>query len=90
MYINQHLLSVLKKYLQSDSDNPFADIDNFGRNTNPNIDELEEYLNSPTISGPSTNDPLQYWASFSRSPLARMATDYLSAPGKCSTLLYQC
>jgi hypothetical protein len=68
---------------QSREDDPFADINNFGRSTNKDVDELEEYLSSATISGRTVDNPLQYWASLGDSPLARMATDYLSAPGVC-------
>ena len=71
---------------QSDDDNPFADIDNFGRGPNVEIDELEEYLNTPTVQGKLGNNPLCYWATQTPSPLSRMATNYLLAPGKSTNI----
>jgi hypothetical protein len=73
---------------QSDDNNPFADIDNFGRTANIEIDELEEYLNTPTVQGKLADDPLRYWATQTPSPLSRMASDYLLAPGKSTNIRY--
>ena len=61
-------------------DNFFDELDDFG--TDPAIDELEEYLNTPTISTKGL-EPLTWWYAIGDSnPLARMAIDFLSAPGK--------
>jgi len=58
----------------------FDALDDFGTDTT--TDELEEYLNTPTISTKSL-EPLVWWHAIGESnPLARMAIDFLSAPGK--------
>jgi len=58
----------------------FDALDDFGTDTT--TDELEEYLNTPTISTKSL-EPLVWWYAIGESnPLARMAIDFLSAPGK--------
>jgi hypothetical protein len=58
----------------------FDELDDFG--TDPAADELEEYLNTPTISTKAL-EPLMWWNAIGESnPLARMAIDFLSAPGK--------
>jgi hypothetical protein len=65
---------------QSTRDDFFDELDHFG--TDPAIDELEEYLNTPTISTKGL-EPLTWWYAIGESnPLARMAIDFLSAPGK--------
>jgi len=57
----------------------FAALDDFG--TDATSDELEEYLNTPTIATKNL-DPLAWWYAIGiSSPLARMALDFLSAPG---------
>ena len=60
-------------------DSLFSSLDDFG--TDDLSDELEEYLNMPTISTKGL-DPLMWWHAIGDSPLARMAIDFLSAPGK--------
>ena len=58
----------------------FADIDNFGRTVS--ADALEEYLAAPSLSG--VDDPIQWWSAMlngGQNVLARMALDFLSAPG---------
>ena len=61
-------------------DNFFTKLDDFGTDTT--IDELEEYLNTPTISTQGL-EPLTWWYAIGESnPLARMAIDFLSASGK--------
>ena len=61
-------------------DNLFDELDEFG--TDPAADELEEYLNTPTISTKAL-EPLTWWYAIGESnPLARMAIDFLSAPSK--------
>jgi hypothetical protein len=67
----------------------FDELDDFG--TDPATDELEEYFNIPTISTKAL-EPLMWWHAIGESnPLARMAIDFLSAPGKpwimCDVLL---
>jgi hypothetical protein len=55
-------------------------LDDFGTDTA--ADELEEYLNTPTITAKAL-EPLVWWHAIGESnPLARMAIDFLSAPGK--------
>jgi hypothetical protein len=46
-----------------------------------NTDALEDYLSSAPIS--NVNDPIAWWYGMSSGgdPLARMALDFLSAPG---------
>jgi hypothetical protein len=48
-------------------------------------DALETYLNTPVI--PSIQDPLLYWHGMSRSndPIAPMALNFLSTPGRFSS-----
>ena len=65
--------------IQSGRDSLFSSLDNFG--TNDHSDELEEYLNTPTISTKSL-DPLMWWHVIGEGPLAWMAIDFLSAPGR--------
>lgn len=61
-------------------DDFFDELDDFGTETT--IDELEEYLKTPTISTKGL-EPLTWWNQIGDSnPLARMAIDFLSAPGK--------
>jgi len=58
----------------------FDELDDFG--TNPATDELEEYLNMPTISTKAL-ELLTWWYAIGESnSLAQMAIDFLSAPGK--------
>jgi hypothetical protein len=55
-------------------------LDDFGTDTT--ADELEEYLNTPTITAKAL-EPLVWWHAIRESnPLAHMAIDFLSAPGK--------
>ena len=65
--------------VKASKDTLFSALDDFG--TNDLSDELEEYLNTPTISTKGL-DPLVWWHAIGDSPLSRMATDFLSAPGK--------
>ena len=61
-------------------DDFFDELDDFGTVTT--VDELEEYLNTPTISTKGL-EPLMWWYTIGDSnPLAHMAIDFLSAPGK--------
>lgn len=61
-------------------DDLFDELDDFGTDTA--TDELEEYLNTPTINTKGL-EPLAWWYAIGESnPLARMAIDFLSAPGK--------
>jgi hypothetical protein len=56
----------------------FSALDDFGTDTTS--DELEEYLNTPTISTKNL-DPIAWWHAIGiSSPLGRMAIDFLSAP----------
>lgn len=58
----------------------FDELDDFGTDTT--TDELEEYLNTPTVSTKGL-DPLTWWYVIGESnPLACMAINFLSAPGK--------
>ena len=57
----------------------FSELDDFG--TDVASDELEEYLNTPTIMTKLLN-PLIWWHAIRDSPLSRMAIDFLSAPGE--------
>ena len=68
------------KYKQGPTrDNFFDELDDFG--TDSTTDELEEYLNTPTISTKGL-EPLTWWYAIGESnPLARMAIDFLCAPG---------
>ncbi len=80
---------------QTDSDDPFADVDNFGWNMEQ--DPFEAYIRAPQFD---CGDPISHWTAKldKRSPrmktktvtperaLARMALDFLSAPGKLSAL----
>jgi hypothetical protein len=64
----------------------FAALDDFSTDTAS--DELEEYLNTPTISTKNL-DPLAWWYAIGiSSSLAWMAIDFLSVPGKyyCSMM----
>jgi hypothetical protein len=65
--------------IQAGRDSLFSSLDDFG--TDDLSDELEEYLNTPTISTRSL-DPLMWWHAIGESPLAPMALDFLSAPGR--------
>jgi hypothetical protein len=58
----------------------FAELAIFGA-TLPGADPVTEWLSTPPI--PSAADPLAYWSSMDAigHPLARMALDFLSAPG---------
>ena len=61
-------------------DDLFDELDNFGTNTT--TDELEEYLNTPTISTKGLK-PLTWWyATGEFNPLTCMAINFLSALGK--------
>ena len=63
-------------------DDFFTELNNFGTETT--IDELEEYLNTPTISTKGL-EPLKWWFEIGDSnPLACMAIDFLSAPSESS------
>jgi hypothetical protein len=66
-------------------ESPFLTLDDFG--TNASSDELEEYLNTPTISTKNL-DPIAWWYAIGMSsPLAQMGIDFLSALGKWHKLL---
>ena len=61
-------------------DDLFDMLDDFG--TDAAADELEEYMNTPTITAKAL-EPLVWWHAIGESnPLAHMAIDFLSAPGK--------
>ncbi|THU99397.1 hypothetical protein K435DRAFT_795025, partial [Dendrothele bispora CBS 962.96] len=69
--------------LDSDDDDSFSDVKNFGRSTFTDV--LEAYLNEPTIN----NDPIKFWTSHldpsgagvsARGALARMGLDFCSTP----------
>ena len=63
----------------------FSALDDFGTDTTS--DELEEYLNTLTISIKNL-DPIAWWYAIGiSSPLAQMAIDFLSAPGMSNQLL---
>lgn len=77
------IISYLSLQQQLDDGNHFfLDIDNFGKNTTS--DTLEDFLNSPPIS--SMNEPIPWWYRMASNGnwLARMALDFLSAPGTYS------
>jgi hypothetical protein len=46
------------------------------------VDALEEWLNNPVVN--TKQDPITYWTGMQNTdhPLAAMALDFLSAPGK--------
>jgi hypothetical protein len=69
--------------VKTSRDTLFSALDDFG--TDDLSDELEEYLNTPTISTKGL-DPLVWWHAIGESLLSRMATDFLSAPGKLITV----
>lgn len=65
----------------------FADIDAWNADSN-DVDALQEYLDAPIVK--SCSDPIQYWTSQAdggNTALARMALDFLSAPGKLADLV---
>ncbi len=78
-----------------DSDDPFADVDNFSCNMEQ--DPFEAYIRAPQFD---CGDPISYWTAKldKRSPkmkaktvtpegaLAQMALNFLSAPGGCCTI----
>jgi hypothetical protein len=49
-------------------------------------DELNDYFSSSRQ--PYSPDPIAYWRGQPQSPLARMALDYLTAPGEYSHSYY--
>ena len=65
--------------LQTDPSRLFSEIDNFGKDEDE--DELDDFLRTPTIAGPASNDPIQWWYRLGDTPLENMALDFLSAPG---------
>lgn len=74
------ILIFIKKQFQGPQDDLFDTLDEFGTDTT--TDELEEYLNTPTITVKGL-EPLVWWHAIGESnPLAHMAIDFLSAPGK--------
>lgn len=74
-----HIILSFLQQLDND-DHFFSDIDNFGKNAAG--DGLEDFLNSPPIS--NVNDPIPWWYGIASGgdPLARMALDFLSVPGR--------
>ena len=64
--------------IQAPRNSLFSSLDDFG--SNDLSDELEEYLNTLTISMKTLN-PLMWWHAIGKSPLAQMAIDFLLAPG---------
>ena len=59
----------------------FADLDAWNAGSS-NVDALQEYLDAPIVK--SCSDPIQYWTSQAdggNAALARMALDFLLAPG---------
>jgi hypothetical protein len=78
--LHPQIIIFIKKQFQGPRDNLFDTLDDFGTDTT--TDELEEYLNMPTITAKGL-EPLVWWHVIGESnPLARMAIDFLSAPGK--------
>jgi hypothetical protein len=59
----------------------FAKLDAFGNDTPIGGDPIAEWLSSPPV--PNVNDPIAWWSAMDAvgHPLARMALDFLSAPG---------
>jgi len=72
-------INLILHVVKASRDTLFSALDDFG--SDDLSDELGEYLNTPTISTKGL-DPLVWWHAIGESPLARMATDFLSVPGK--------
>lgn len=67
------------------ADDLFAQLDR--RRKAPKVTEVEAYIRDEPIMSEFTDDPVKYWDPKCDDPFARMALDFVSAPGK---VRFQC
>ena len=82
---------MLTKYLQTSASQPrkdyFAELDSYS-SASASGDPVEEWLSTPALT--NVSDGLSWWTAIAQTkhPLAPMALDFLSAPGK--NLIFSC
>ncbi len=55
--------------------------------TAPKGTEMETYIHEEPLMSEFTDDPIKYWSAKSSDPFAKLALDFLSAPGKSTDCL---